>query len=106
MLAANGAVYHCGAGFSRNSTGCSRSNRAIDYRESRPVLIDVLQHLSNEVAILKWKTNMHHVTFRDRCWLINIYTECAIPALHNLQQRPANFAQAHDDNRLIHSFDR
>ena len=105
MLAANGAIHHCGAGFNRDSARCSRSNSAIDYRKSGPVLIDVLQHLCNEVAILEWKTNMHYVTFRDRCRLINIYAECAIPALHNLQQRLANFAQAHDDNGLIHSFD-
>src|SRR5262245_45920137 len=106
MLAANGAVHHCGAGFTGDSARCSRSNRAIDYRKSGPVLIDILQHLSYEVAILKWKTNMHHVTLGDRCRLINIYTECAIPALHDLQQRLANFAQPYDDNGLTHNFDR
>jgi hypothetical protein len=29
-----------------------------------------------------------------------------IRTLHNLQQRLADFAQPHYDNRLIHSFDR
>jgi hypothetical protein len=28
-----------------------------------------------------------------------------IPALHNLQQRLADFAQPNDDDRLIHNFD-
>ena len=61
---------------------------------------------ATKLPSLEWKTNMHHVTLGDGCRLIDIYAECLIPALHNLQQRLANFAQPHDDNRLIHSFDR
>jgi len=105
MLAPHRAVHHCGARLSRGSARGSRSNRAIDHCESGPVLIDVLQHLSNEVAILEWKTNMHHIGLGDGCRLIDIYAEHLIPALHNLQQRLADFAQPNDDDRLIHSFD-
>src|SRR5215831_14147041 len=106
MLAPHRTVHHCGARLSADSARGSRSNRAIDHCESGPVLIDVFQHLSNEVATLEWKTNMHHVTLRDRCRLIDIYAEHLIPDLHNLQQRLANFAQPYDDNGLIHSRDR
>ena len=106
MLAANRAVYDCGAGFNRNSARGSRSNRAIDHCESRPVLMNVFYYLSNEVVILEWKTNMHHIALGDGCRLIDIYAERLIPALHNLQQRLADLAQPNNDNRLIHSFDR
>ena len=105
MLAANGAVHDWGSGFNRNSTRGSRSNCAIDYRETRPVLTNVLYYLPHEVAILEWKTNMHHVTLGDGCRLIDIYAKRPIPALHNLQQRLADFTQAHDDNRLVHSLE-
>ena len=106
MLAAHRAVHHCGARLSRDSARGSRSNRAIDHCERGPVLIDVFQYLSNEVASLEWKTNMHHIRLGDGCRLIDIYAECLIRTLHNLQQRLADFAQPHYDNRLIHSFDR
>ena len=105
MLAPHRTVHHCGARLSRDSARGSSSNRAIDHCESGPVLIDVLQHLSNEVAILEWKTNMHHIGLGDGGRLIDIYAEHLIPALHNLQQRLADFAQPNDDDRLIHNFD-
>ncbi len=103
MLAANGAVYYCGSGFNRNSTSRSRSNRAIDYRESRPVLMNVFYYLPNEVAVLEWKTNMHHVTLRNECRLIDIYAKCLISALHNLQQRLADLAETDNDNGCLHN---
>jgi hypothetical protein len=65
--------------------------------------MNVLHYLPREVAILEWKTNMHHVTLGDGCRLIDIYAKRSIPALNNLQQRLADFTQAHDDNRLVHS---
>ena len=105
MLAANGAVYHCGPGFNGNSTGRSRSNRAIDYRQSRPVLMNVFYYLPNEGVILEWKTNMHHVTLANGRRPIDIHAENVIPALQDLQQRLADFTQAHDDNRLVHSLE-
>ena len=85
MLAANRAVYDCGSGFNRNAAGGSRSNRAIDYCEGRPVLMNVFYYLPNELVTLKWKTNMHHVALGDRCGLIDIHTKRLIPALHDLQ---------------------
>ena len=106
MLAANGAIHHCGTRFNRNSTGRSRSNRAIDYRESRPVLMNVFYHLPNKGVILEWKTNMHHVTLANGRRPIDIDAENVIPALQDLQQRLADLAQPHNDNRLIQSFDR
>jgi hypothetical protein len=65
--------------------------------------MNVLYYLPHEFTILEWKTDMHHVTLGDGCRLIDIYAKRVIPALHNLQQRLADFTQAHDDNRLIHS---
>jgi hypothetical protein len=48
-------------------------------------------YLTHKLVILKWKTNMHHVTLGDGCGLIDIYAKRSIPALHNLQQRLADF---------------
>jgi hypothetical protein len=92
MLAANGAVYHCGLRFNRNSTRGSRSNCAVDYRETRLVLMNVFYYVPDEVTILEWKTDMHHVTLGDGCRLIDIYAKCVIPALRDLQQRFADLA--------------
>ena len=102
MLAANGAVYYCGSRFNRNSTGRSRSNRAIDYRESRPVLMNVFYYLPNEGVILEWKTNMHHVTLANGRRLIDIDSENVIPALQDLQQRLADLAETDNDNGCLH----
>jgi hypothetical protein len=85
VLAANGAVYDCGSGFNCNAAGGSRSNRAIDYRKARPVLINVFYYLSTKFLALKWKTNMHNVAPGDGCGLIDVYTKGSILALHNLQ---------------------
>src|SRR6266496_2523350 len=103
MLPANRAVYDCCSGFNRNAAGSPRSNRAIDYCESRPVLMNVFYYLSNELVTLEWKTNMHHVTLGEGCRLVDIYAKRSIPALHNLQQRLADFAQANNDNSWMHS---
>src|SRR5918996_948429 len=100
VLATNRAVYDWGSGFNRNSAGGSRSNGAIDDRQSRLELINVFCYLSNEFVILKWKANMHHVTLGDGCGLIDIYAKRSIPALHNLQQRFADFADANDHHSL------
>src|SRR5207248_6113975 len=100
---ANRAVYDRGSGFNRNSTGRSRSHRAIDYRESGPVLMNVFQYLSNEGVIVERKTNMHYVTLGNGCRLINIYAKCLIPALHNLQQRLANLAETDNDDGCLHN---
>ena len=105
MLAANRAIHHCHAGFNGNSTGGSRSNRAIDNRKVGTVLIDVIQYVPNEIGVLKWKTNVHHVTVGQEYRLIDIHAERLIRAIHNFHQRLANFAQTHDDNRFVHSFD-
>jgi hypothetical protein len=91
MLAANGTVYDRSARFNRNSTRGSRSNCTIDYCETRSVLVNVFYSLSNELVILKWKTNMHHVTMGDGCGLIDIYAKRSISALDNLHQRLADF---------------
>src|SRR5262245_63301555 len=67
MLAANRAVYHWGSRGNRNSARGSRSYCAIDYREGRLVPIDIFDYLFYELAVLEWKTDMHHVTGRNRC---------------------------------------
>ena len=48
------------------------------------VLMNVFYYLPNELVILKWKTNMHHVTLGDGCKLVDIYAERLIPVLHDL----------------------
>jgi len=103
MLAANGAVYDYSSGFSRNAAGGSRSNRAIDYRESRPVLMNVFYDLSNKLAALEWETNMHNIALGNGCGLIDIYPKRLMPALHNFQQRFADLTEANDDDSLVHS---
>src|SRR5918996_6334434 len=103
MLPANRAVYHRGRGVNRNSTGGSRSNCAIDDRESRPVLMNIFYYLFNELAVPKREANMHNVTLGYRCGLVYIYAKGQIPALHNLQQRLPDFADANDDHSLVHS---
>jgi len=85
VLTPNRAVYDCGSGFNGNAAGGSRSNRAIDYRKGRPVLINVFYYLSKELAILKWEANMHNIAPGDGCGLIDIYSKGLIPALHDLQ---------------------
>ena len=85
VLTPNRAVYDCGSGFNGNAAGGSRSNRAIDYRKGRPVLINVFYYLSTKFLALKWETNMHNVAPGDGCGLIDIYTKGLIPALHDLQ---------------------
>src|SRR6266566_8180810 len=106
MLAANGAVYDYSSGFSRNAAGGSRSNRAIDYRESRPVLMNVFYYLSNELAALKWEAYMHNIALGNGCGLIDIYPKRSISALHNLQQRLTDLTEANDNDSLVHSRNR
>ena len=103
VLTSNRAVYNCGSGFNRNVAGRARSNSAIDYGESRPVLLNVFHYLPNEVSALKWETNMHNVTLRDRCGLIDVYTEGLISALQDLQQGLADLSQANNDNGWMHT---
>jgi hypothetical protein len=81
MLTTNRAVHDCGAGLNCNATGCSRSNRAIDYRKERLVLINILHYVSNELSALKWETNMHHIAPRDGCQLIDIDAKYLISVL-------------------------
>jgi hypothetical protein len=65
--------------------------------------MNVFYYLPNEVAAVEWKTNMHHVTLRNGCRLIDIYAKCLIPALHNLQQRLAHLAETDNDNGCLHN---
>lgn len=104
MLATNRAVYDCGSGFNRNSTRCSRSDCAINYRESRPVLVNVFQHLLNELVALKREADMHDIASRDRRRQIDVNTECLIPALQDRQQRFADLSKTEDDDSLLHRF--
>jgi hypothetical protein len=67
------------------------------------VLVNIFHYLFYELTVVKWKTNMHYVTGRDRCGLIDIYAKRLIPALHDPQQRIADFAQAYNDNCLLHT---
>src|SRR5437588_7906431 len=106
MLAANGAVYDRGSRFSRNAPSGSRSNRAIDYRESRLVLMNVFYYLCNDVAALEWETDMHNIALRNGCGLIDIYAKRLIPALHNFQQRLTDLTEANDNDSFAHSFRR
>jgi hypothetical protein len=85
MLAADRAVHDCGSGFDCNLACGARSNRAIDYRDSRPVLINIFYHVFYELLASKWEANMHNVTLGDGCGLIDIYTKGVISALHNVQ---------------------
>src|SRR4030095_15271031 len=103
VLSANGAVHDCGSGFSCNAACRARSNRAIDYRQSRMVLINVSHYLPYEPPALEWKTNMHDVALGDGCRLIDIDTKDLIPTLHDLQQRFADLAQANNDDSGMHS---
>ena len=64
--------------------------------------MNVFHYLPNEVVILEWKTNMHHITLGDGCRLIDIYAENVIPALHDLQQRLADLAETDNDNGCLH----
>src|SRR5580704_7276222 len=102
MLAANGTMDDWGSGFSRNPAGGSRSNRTIDYRDSRPVTMNVFCYLPDELSALKWETNMHNIALGDRRRLIDIYAKGLIPALHDLEQRFANLSETNDNYCLIH----
>jgi hypothetical protein len=85
MLAANGAVHDGGSRFDCNLARGARSNGAVNYRESRPVLINISHYVSNELPALKRETNMHNVTPGDRRGLIEIYAKGLISAFRDLQ---------------------
>lgn len=106
MLAANRAVHDWRARFSGDAAGGSRSNRAIDYCEGRPVLMNVFYYLSNEFPALEWETNMHNIALGNGRGLIDIYPKRLMPALHNFQQRLTNLTKANDDDSLVHSRNR
>ncbi len=64
--------------------------------------MNVLYYLPHEVAILEWKTNMHHVTLANGRRLIDIDAENVIPALQDLQQRLADLAETDNDDGCLH----
>src|SRR5438132_11119035 len=102
MLASNGAVYDGGSGFNRNTAGGPRSDRAIDYANSRSIPLNVFYYLSNELVPLEWEADMHNVASGHRCGQIDIYAEGLMLALNNLHQCFADLSETDDNHNLLH----
>jgi len=102
VLPPNRAVYDGGSGFNRNAARGPRSDRAVDYGQNRPVLVNVFHYLSNEFVAVKWEANMHNVALGHRCGQIDVYAKGLMLALNNLHQCLAYLSEADDDYSLFH----